>query len=126
MLAQQKVTKCFKIIPVRFEISKHLTRFCLSDIISPMKTAAVKATKSITKTTKIFLQLISHAAGNKTPKHTLKKTEREKESPKLEIKHAVVQSSHYAYLCTEYIIRSCTRILFVMIQYCILYFGLYN
>lgn len=64
MLAQQKVTKCFKIIAVRFEISKHLTRFCLSDVISPTKIAAAKATKSTSKTTKIFLQLISHAAGN--------------------------------------------------------------
>lgn len=64
MLAQQKVTKCFKIIPVRFEISKHLTHFCLSDVISPTRTAAVKATESTSKTTKIFLQLISRAAGN--------------------------------------------------------------
>lgn len=72
MLAQQKVTKCFKIIPLRFEISKHFTCFCLSDVIFPTEIAAGKATKSSSKTTKIFLKLISHAAGNETPKHTLK------------------------------------------------------
>lgn len=86
MLAQQKVTKCFKIIPVHFEISKHLTRFCLSDIISPMKTAAVKATKSTRQNYKnIFTAHFTCSWKLNTKTYIKKKEKREKESPKLEI-----------------------------------------
>lgn len=63
MLAQQKVTKCFKIIPVHFEISKHLTRFCLLDVIFSNENCSTESNKKYEQDY-AFLQLISHAAGS--------------------------------------------------------------